>query len=116
MPCVCYTGVLSKKNYNVTLWNEMLDHDSSSVLVDPHTGKPLSLALKRSPEYVYQHLQQPLYDCQVFIEKLVNSLEVMSNVCNFSDIRASVIFYGFLGALTLVSTVILIIFSVSDIV
>jgi len=108
---VVLNGVLSKKNYNVTLWNEMLDHDSSSVLVDPHTGKPLSLALKRSPEYVYQHLQQPLYDCQVFIEKLVNSLEVMSNVCNFSDIRASVIFYGFLGALTLVSTVILIIFS-----
>lgn len=108
---VILNGVLSKKNYKVTLWNEMLDHDSSSVLVDPHTGKPLSLALKRSPEYVYQHLQRPLYDCQVFIEKLVNSLEVTSNICNFSDIRASIIFYGFFGALSLISTVILIIFS-----
>jgi hypothetical protein len=47
-------GVLSKKNYKAILWNEMLDHEPSVVLTDPNTGKPLPLALKRSPEFVYQ--------------------------------------------------------------
>lgn len=60
-----------------------------------------------------QHLRGPLYDCQVFIERLVNLLEVMSNIWNFSDIRASVVFYGIFGAFTLFATVVLIIFSVS---
>jgi fluoride ion exporter CrcB/FEX len=57
-------------------------------------------------------LQGPLYDAQVFIEKMVNFLEVMSNIWNFSDIRASVVFYGFLGAFTVFATFILVVFSV----
>jgi hypothetical protein len=57
-------------------------------------------------------LQGPLYDCQVFIEKIVNGLEVMSNIWNFSDIRASVIFYAIFGAFTIFATLVLIIFSV----
>ena len=61
-----------------------------------------------------QHLQGPLYDCQVFIEKLVNFLEVMSNIWNFSDVRASAVFYGFLGAFVVFSTLIMNIFSVSQ--
>ena len=43
----------------------------------------------------------------------MNILEVLSNIWNFSDLRASVVFYGFWGIYTLFATLVIIIFSVS---
>ena len=51
---VSYKGILTSKACKVVLWNEMLDHSPNAVLTDPHTGKALPLAMKKSPEYVYQ--------------------------------------------------------------
>lgn len=110
---IALNGILSNKDYksSVILWNEMLDHDSSATLTDSQTGKSIPLTAKRSSEYVYAHLQGPLYECQEFLENVVNFLETMSNIWNFSDLRVSAIFYGCFGAFTLFSTVILVIFS-----
>lgn len=36
------------------MWNEMLEHNPSAVLVDPDSGKALPLSIKRSPNYIKQ--------------------------------------------------------------
>eukprot|EP00602_Paraphysomonas_sp_CaronLab_P005616 CAMPEP_0185026130 /NCGR_PEP_ID=MMETSP1103-20130426/10040_1 /TAXON_ID=36769 /ORGANISM="Paraphysomonas bandaiensis, Strain Caron Lab Isolate" /LENGTH=576 /DNA_ID=CAMNT_0027559613 /DNA_START=91 /DNA_END=1821 /DNA_ORIENTATION=- len=113
-----FLSITEKKNFtHIIKWNSMIDaKPNSSPAAPAGSTRNLSVAQMKTPEFVLQTLQEPLHDAQEDLDRMMSNLETLINIWNFSDMQVSIIFYGALLSFSLISTVVIYVFSIRPLV